>query len=185
MKKTLTFEGNYKSILLLDERQIQRRIKALAKVIDRDYHGTVPVFLSILNGAFIFTSDLLKNLTIDCEVEFLKLSSYANSTTSSGKVELITPIPRSIRNRDVIVVEDIIDSGNTVRFLQKGLKRYNLRSLKIISLLYKNQKAPKDVKIDYIGFRIPNHFVVGYGLDLMQKKRHLKNIYRLIEENKP
>lgn len=182
MKKLLTFEGNYKSILLLDEKRIQRRIKELAKEISRDYYGTVPVFLSVLNGAFIFTSDLLKNLTIDCEVEFLKLSSYGNNKTSSGKVKLITPIPRSIRNRDVIVVEDIIDSGNTVRFLQSGLKKYNLRSLSIISLLYKNHKAPKDVKIDYIGFKIPNHFVVGYGLDLMQKKRNLKNIYRLVEE---
>jgi hypoxanthine phosphoribosyltransferase len=182
MKSILTFDGNYKSILLLDEKRIQRRIKELAKQISRDYEGTVPVFLSILNGAFIFTSDLVKQLTIDCEVEFLKLSSYGNDRTSSGQVKLITPIPRTIRNRDVIVVEDIIDSGNTVRFLQSGLKKYNLRSFSIISLLYKNQRAPKDVKIDYIGFKIPNHFVVGYGLDLMQKKRNLKNIYRLVEE---
>lgn len=179
-----TEDGHYKQELLYDDRRIQKRIKEIARQINRDYKGSVPVFLSILHGAFIFTADLLRDLSIDCEVEFVKVSSYGNHTHSSGNVKLVTPIPRIIKGRHVIIIEDIIDSGNTVVFLKKELKKYKPRSLRIISLLYKNERAPKRVKIDYIGFSIPNHFVIGYGLDFMQQKRNLKNIYRLVEEKR-
>jgi len=182
MKQKKTESIRYKYELLLDEKTIKQRIKVLARQIDHDYKGTVPIFLSILHGAFIFTADLFRSLSIDCEVEFLRVSSYGNETKTTGKIKLITPIPRIITDRNILIVEDIIDSGNTVKFLKKELKKYNPRSLKIISLLYKNENAPKDVKVDYIGFEIPNHFVVGYGLDFMQQKRNLKNIYRLVEE---
>ncbi|MFI5253668.1 MAG: hypoxanthine phosphoribosyltransferase [Bacteroidota bacterium] len=181
MDKLSAIKKKFKSVVMIKDSLIQQRVKELSKEIDRDYKGRTPIFLSVLNGSFMFTADLLRNLTIDCSVEFVKVSSYGNGMKSSGKIKLITPIPRTIKNRDVIIIEDIIDTEKTLKFIKNKVIKLNPRSLRIISLLYKNGKTPKDVKIDYIGFSIPNYFIVGYGLDYMQRMRNLKNIYCLIE----
>lgn len=171
--------------IYLRERDIQKRIKELAKRINRDYARKVPVALCILNGAFLFYADLLRHLTIDCETAFLPLSSYGSEKTSSGVVRMLGKLPKRFKGRDILVVEDVVDSGNTVEFIENALKNIKVRSYRIISLLYKNDTAKKSVTIRYIGFRIPNHFVIGYGLDHAQKKRNLRDIYRLSDRVAP
>ena len=166
---------------VLSERQIQGRVKKLAREISRDYKGKNPIALCILNGAVFFYADLLRNLSIDCEVAFLSLSSYGSAKKSSGKVKLTSPLPRILRGRDVIVVEDIVDSGTTVEYLEKSLRKLGVKSASIVALLHKHEATKKSFKLDYVGFRIPNDYVIGYGLDVAQKKRALRDIYRLVK----
>jgi hypoxanthine phosphoribosyltransferase len=166
---------------LLSEDQIQNRIKELGKEISRDYEGKIPVFVGVLNGAFIFMADLLKNISINCEVDFYKLSSYGDAKISSGKVKLLKELNCDVNERDVIIVEDIVDSGLSIKYLEELFNEHNPASMRVVSLLRKPQSLKYDVKIDYIGFDIPSKFVIGYGLDYEQKFRNLKSIYVLSE----
>jgi len=133
----------------------------------------------VLNGAFIFLSDLVKNLSIDCEIDFFKLSSYGDAKISSGKVKLLKEIDCEVNNRHIIIVEDIVDSGLSVKYIEELLKEHNPASMRVVSLLMKPKSLKYDIKIDYIGFNIPGKFVIGYGLDYEQKYRNLKSIYAL------
>ena len=133
----------------------------------------------MLNGAFIFLSDLVKNLSIDCEIDFFKLSSYGDAKISSGKVKLLKEIDCEVNNRHIIIVEDIVDSGLSVKYIEELLKEHNPASMRVVSLLMKPKSLKYDIKIDYIGFNIPGKFVIGYGLDYEQKYRNLKSIYAL------
>lgn len=175
-------ENSNKMRLLLAEEDIQQRIKELAAKISEDYQGLCPVFIGVLNGSFLFIADLVRELTIDCEVDFFKLSSYGNATTSSGKIKLRKDIDCHLEGKDVIVVEDIVDSGLSVRYLDEKITDMQPNSLKFVSLLVKWDNAKPNRKIDYVGFSIPREFVVGYGLDFGQKLRNLKNIYVFEEE---
>lgn len=159
--------------------KVQKRIKELAVRINREYKGKSPIFIGVLNGAFMFLSDLIKELKIDCEIDFLKLSSYGNKKISSGRVTLLKSLNCEIEGRDIIVVEDIIDSGLSIKYIKNIIEENNPKTLKFASLLYKKDIAKLDFKVDYIGFKITNKFVIGYGLDYAQKYRNLKGIFVL------
>ncbi|MGA3287649.1 MAG: hypoxanthine phosphoribosyltransferase [Bacteroidota bacterium] len=165
--------------LFITEEQIRERIKELAARINADYAGRVPIFIGVLNGSFIFLSDLIREVTVDCEIDFFKLSSYGDAKISSGQVTLLKDLNCQVFGRDIIVVEDIVDSGLSIAFIEKIIEKENPKSLKFVSLLLKKGIPKLDFPIDYIGFEIPPDFVIGYGLDYAQKVRNLKSIYRL------
>jgi hypoxanthine phosphoribosyltransferase len=169
-------------IPFLTEEKIQERVKELGKQISEEYRGKVPVFIGVLNGAFIFMSDLMKNITIDCEVDFFKLSSYGDEKISSGKVDLVKDLNCDVTGRDIIIVEDIVDSGLSIKFIEEIMEHHNPASMKVASLLVKPNSLKYKIKIDYIGFDIPSSFVIGYGLDYAQKYRNLRSIYRLAND---
>ena len=163
---------------IFDKQTIQKRVQEMAAELSKKFDNKKPIFISVLNGSFIFASDLLRNLNINCEIDFIKLSSYKGQNTT-GTVRLLKDISADITNRDVIIIEDIIDSGLTIEFLVKRLKGASPRSISIVTLLFKPDVAKLSLPIDIIGFEIAPHFVVGYGLDYDQDYRHLPEIYRL------
>ncbi len=173
--------GNEKFVKYLSEEQIQTRIKELAKQISEEYAGKLPIFIGILNGSFMFMSDLLKNVSLSCEMDFFKLSSYGDSKISSGKVKLLKELNADIRDRNIIIVEDIVDTGLSLKYIEEIMEHYKPASVKVATLLFKPNSLKYDVKIDYIGFEIPDKFVIGYGLDYGQKYRNLRSIYSLNE----
>ncbi len=175
--------GDEKFVSYLSEETIQNKIKELGEQISADYEDKIPVFIGILNGSFLFMSDLIKNVTIDCEIDFIKLSSYGDAKISSGKVTLVKDLNAQIEGRHIIIVEDIVDTGLSIKYIEELIEQHNPASLKLATLLMKPESLKYEVKIDYIGFKIPNKFVIGYGLDYAQKFRNLRSIYVLSEEN--
>ncbi len=165
--------------LYLTEEQIQQRVKELAAQINEDYRERTPIFIGILNGSFIFFSDLIREITVDCEVDFFKLSSYGDAKISSGQVRLLKDLNCQVEGRDIIIVEDVVDSGLSIDFIKKLIMKENPRSLRVVTLLLKKTVAKIDFPLDYVGFEIPPEFVIGYGLDYAQKVRNLRSIYRL------
>lgn len=165
----------------LTEEVIQTRIKEMAEQISQDYNGKIPIFIGVLNGAFIFLSDLIKNVSINCEIDFFKLSSYGDSKISSGNVRMLKELNCDVNERDIIIVEDIVDSGLSIKYIEEIFSKHKPNSMKVCSLLMKPESLKYNVKIDYIGFKIPSKFVIGYGLDYAQKYRNLKTIYSLSE----
>jgi hypoxanthine phosphoribosyltransferase len=165
----------------LTEDQIQQRIKELSAEISRDYEGKNPVFIGVLNGSFIFLSDLIRNVDIDCEVDFFKLSSYGDEKISSGRVRLIKELNCEVNGRHLIIVEDIVDTGLSIKFIEELIETHTPASMRVVSLLVKPNSLKYNAKIDYIGFNIPSEFVIGYGLDYAQKYRNLRSIYILDE----
>lgn len=176
-------KSNSNLVEYISRKDIRQRVSKLAKKINKDYKGKKPTFIGILNGSFMFLSDLIREIKIDCEIDFLKLSSYGDEKISSGNVTLLKDLNCQIENRDIIVVEDIVDSGLSANFIKKIIEQKKPSSLKFISLLFKKNTSNLDFKIDYIGFKIDNKFVVGYGLDYAQKYRNLNAIYVLHSEN--
>jgi len=170
----------YKLTTLIPDQEIQSRINQIAQDISEKFKNEIPIFIGVLNGSFIFMSDLMRKMIIDCEMDFIKLSSYAGKE-SIGTVTLLKDISANITDRHVIIVEDIIDSGLTIKFLRDRLLGANPKSVTIVTLLLKPDMANLDFKVDYVGFEIPPEFVVGYGLDYNQRLRHLPEIYRLEE----
>ena len=173
--------GNEKYKLLFSEAQIQKRTEELANQISEEYKDTVPVFIGVLNGSVLFMSDLIRYVTIDCEIDFFKLSSYGDAKISTGRVKLLKELNCDVNGRDIIIVEDIVDTGLSVKYIEKLFKKHNPKSMKVVSLLVKQDSLKYDLKIDYIGFNIPSKFVIGYGLDYAQKYRNLRSIYVLNE----
>ena len=163
---------------LLSEQEIRKRISELAKDISRDYANKTPIFVGVLNGAIIFMADLIRQLTIDCEIDFIKISSYGNKRISSGQITMIKDFSADLSSRDVIVVEDIVDSGLSVNYLKKRIESMKPESVKFVSLLVKRDGAVVPYDIEYVGFEIENKFVIGYGLDFAQKYRNLTDIYQ-------
>jgi hypoxanthine phosphoribosyltransferase len=166
---------------LLTEEKLQARIAELAVQISKEYEGKIPVFIGVLNGSFLFMSDLIRYVTIDCEIDFFKLSSYGDSQISSGEVKLLKELNCDVNGRDIIIVEDIVDSGLSVKYIEELFSGHKPKTMKLVSLLVKPDSLKYKVKIDYIGFNIPSKFVIGYGLDFAQKYRNLKSIYVLDE----
>jgi len=162
--------------VLLTEEQIKKRVKELAEEISNDYQDKEPVLVSILKGSFMFLSDLLRNLKIQCTVDFVAISSYNGSTESTGVVRQLLDLRENPVNKDLLIVEDIVDTGITLNYLKKNLLTRNPRSLKICVLLDKKERRKDHIKIDYTGFVIPDKFVVGYGLDYQEKYRNLPYI---------
>lgn len=162
----------------LSSESIDQRVKEMADAINKDYTGKRPLFIAILNGSFIFAADLFRHLTIEAELCFIKLASY-KGMKSSGKVVTSIGLEEDIFGKDVVIVEDIVDTGKTLhRFLPK-LIHQQPKSLKIATLLHKPEATEYSLKLDYVGFAIPNKFVVGYGLDYDGLGRNLKEIYQL------
>lgn len=179
-KKSLKVNGD-RFVVMLSERRIKAKVKDLARAISKDYKGTVPVFIGILNGSFIFFADLIREVTIDCEIDFLKLSSYGDAKISSGNVRLLKDLNCQVEGRDIVIVEDIIDSGLSMEYIRNLILRQNPKSFRVVTLLYKKDAVKSPLTVDYVGFSIPKDFVIGYGLDYAQRVRHLKAIYRLKE----
>lgn len=165
----------------LTAQQIEQSLAVLAARINIDYAEKKPVFLVILNGAFMFASDLMKKIDIQCEISFLRVSSY-EGMESTQQVKEILGIDEYIKGRHIVLVEDIIDTGITMEHIISKVTQHGALSIRIATLLFKKGKFEKNYPIDYIGFTIPNDFVVGYGLDYNGFGRNLKDIYSVIEE---
>ncbi|MFO7654348.1 MAG: hypoxanthine phosphoribosyltransferase [Candidatus Krumholzibacteriia bacterium] len=159
--------------VLIPSADIQRRVKEIANEIARDYRDTVPVFVCILKGAFTFLADLTRSLTIEHEIDFMAVSSYDGGTQSTGVVKIEKDLKTNITQRDVIIVEDIIDTGLTINHLVELLDTRSPRSIRVCALLDKTAARKKTARIDYRGFEIPAEFVIGYGLDYDEKYRNL------------
>lgn len=170
---------------MISERRLKVRVRQLARKINRDYMGKVPVFIGVLNGSFIFFSDLIREITIDCEIDFLKLSSYGDAKISSGNVRLLKELNCQVGGRDIIIVEDIVDSGLSMKYIRDLILRQNPASLRSVTLLYKKNAVRSEVPLEYVGFEIPDDFVIGYGLDYAQRERNLRSIYRLASPARP
>ena len=162
--------------ILVSEEQIQERIHFLGEQISRDYAGREPLFVGVLKGCFIFMADLMRACDVQCTVDFMVVSSYGSGTRSSGAVEIIKDLSQDIAGKDVIIVEDILDSGNTLSYLTRYMQARQPASIRIVTLLDKPDRRTAEVKADYVGFTIPDDFVVGYGLDYDQRYRNLPYI---------
>jgi len=165
----------------ISESEIKERVKAVAARISQDMEGKNPLLLGVLNGSFIFAADLMREITIPCEISFVKLASY-QGITSTGKVHEVLGINEDLTNRHVIIVEDIVDTGRTMKQMIESLGTRNPTSVDICTLFVKPDKLQENLDIKYAAFSIPNDFIVGYGLDYDQQGRNLKEIYTLVEE---
>ena len=164
----------------LPESEIKERVRQLAQQMSKDLEGKNPLFLSVLNGAFIFAADLMREMTIPCEVSFVKLASY-QGTTSTGKVQEVIGINENLSGRTVVIVEDIVESGQTMKRMIESIGTRNPASVQICALFFKPEKLKVDLTLDYVAFRIPDDFIVGYGLDYDQQGRGLKDVYTIVE----
>lgn len=178
--RTVENMGKYTGQILEEvytQEQIEEKTQELAKQISQDYKGRVPILIGVLNGSVFFLADLAKKLEIECELDFIKVASYHSGTQSSGTVRLLKDISCIVTDRDVIIVEDIIDSGLTARFLKHRILENGPSSLAFASLLLKPDCLKIEFKAEYVGFEVEDRFLVGYGLDLDQKFRNLPSIW--------
>ena len=159
--------------VLLSEQQLQSRVKELGTEITRDYAGRNPLLIGVLKGACFFLTDLLRAIDTRVGIEFMAISSYGMSTRTSGEVRILKDLDVAVEGRDLIVVEDIVDTGLTLSYLLANLKSRGAASVKLVALLDKFERRQREVAIDYLGFKIPDHFVVGYGLDYAERYRNL------------
>lgn len=159
--------------VLFTEEQIKERVKELAKTINEEYKGKKVLMLCILKGSVVFFADLVRELDVDCSFDFMVVSSYGSSTTTSGQVMIVKDLSESIEDANVIIVEDILDTGTTLGYLKNILLQRNPASLKICAFLDKPSRRTNDLKADYSGFEIPDEFVVGYGMDYSESYRNL------------
>ena len=162
--------------VLFTEEELKARVAEIAARIDKDYAGKEPMLISVLRGSFIFMADLARAITLPCTVDFMAVSSYGSGTTSSGQVKITKDLSESIEGRDIIVVEDILDSGNTLSYLFQLLQARHPASVRLCTLLDKPSRRTKPVTADYTGFTVEDLFVVGYGLDYAEKYRNLPYI---------
>jgi hypoxanthine phosphoribosyltransferase len=168
-----------KFTLSLSPPEIQREVSRIAERINHDLESENPVFIGILNGSFMFTSDLLKKITINCQVTFLKLSSY-RGLSSTGKMNELIGLDIDLKGRSLVIVEDIVDTGTTLEYIISRLKLKSPKQIRIATLLLKPDTFKGNIHIDYVGFEIPNDFIVGYGLDYNQQGRNLEGIYKIL-----
>jgi hypoxanthine phosphoribosyltransferase len=166
---------------LVSGEDLQRRIAELGGEISRDYEGRELVLIGVLKGAVLFLADLMRELTVPCEIDFMAVSSYGSATDSSGVVRILKDLDATIEGREVLLVEDIVDSGLTLHYLLKNLRARDPRSLEVCALLTKPERRRVDLPIRYVGFEIPNRFAIGYGLDHGQRYRNLPFVAALRE----
>ena len=162
----------------ISSKQIKAKVEQLGRVLSEEYKQENPIFIGVLNGSFMFLSDLIRALSIECEISFLELKSY-DGKKSRGSVDIIKDFNINLKNRHIVIVEDIIETGNTLKYLLKKMEQIPTKSIKIVTLLAKNIYRPFEFTIDHIGFEISQEFVVGYGLDYNERFRHLDGIYVL------
>jgi hypoxanthine phosphoribosyltransferase len=168
--------------ILIDEETLAARVAELGVEVSSDYQGRDLLLIGVLKGAVFFMADLMRHLTVPCEVDFMAISSYGDSTDSSGIVRILKDLDINIERRDVLVVEDIIDSGLTLSYLMRNLESREPASLEVCALLTKPARREIDVPVRYVGFEIPNRFVVGYGLDFAERYRNLPYVAVLSQE---
>lgn len=178
MKEVQVLDKKFRE--LITEEEIIRRVGELAKKINDDYKGREVVFLGILNGAFLFAAELFKKIDLKARISFVKLASY-EGTSSSGTIRELIGWNEDIRNKDIIIIEDIVDTGNTLERVVDELIMRQVAGVKVVTLLLKPDSYSKNFPIDYVGFKIPNDFVIGYGLDYNGYARNLTSIYTLIK----
>ena len=164
----------------IPEAEIKERVKVLAEQMSKDLEGKNPIFLGVLNGSFIFAADLMREMTVPCEISFVKLASY-QGTTSTGKVQEVLGINENLSGRTVVIVEDIVESGQTMKQMIESLGTRNPTSVHICSLFFKPEKLKEELTLDYVAFSIPDDFIVGYGLDYDGLGRELKDVYTIVE----
>jgi len=169
--------------VLVPAEELQRRIRELGAEISRDYDGRDLIMIGVLKGAVLFLADLMRELTVPCEVDFMAVSSYGSETDSSGVVRILKDLDSSIEARNVLIVEDIIDSGLTLHYLLRNLRARNPASLEVCALLTKPDRRRVELPIRYVGFEIPNRYVIGYGLDYAQRYRNLDCVAVLNERD--
>lgn len=162
--------------ILLTEEQLQKRIREMGQEISRDYADRNPIFIGVLKGCFMFMADLVRNVDVPCSIDFMAVSSYGNSTTTTGAVKITKDLREDIEGRDVVIVEDILDSGVTLHYLTGFLQNRRPASITIATLLDKPARRKAEVYAKYAGFEVPDAFVVGYGLDYAEKYRNLPYI---------
>ncbi len=162
--------------VMISKEEIEKKVYELSKQIEKDYEGEEIVIVGILKGASVFVSDLIRNIDLDVKIDFMSVSSYGNSTESSGTVKILKDLDMDIKDKNVLVVEDIIDSGLTLSNLVKALETRKPKSLKLCTLLDKPKRRTVDIPVDYIGFEIEDKFIVGYGIDWAEKYRNLPYI---------
>ena len=168
--------------ILIDEETLSTRVAELGAEVSADYQGRDLLLIGVLKGAVFFMADLMRHITVPCEVDFMAISSYGYSTDSSGIVRILKDLDINIEGRDVLVVEDIIDSGLTLSYLMRNLESREPASLEVCALMTKPDRREIDVPVRYIGFEIPNRFVVGYGLDFGERYRNLPYVAVLSDE---
>ncbi len=169
--------------ILVQPDELAHRVRELAQEISRDYEGRELLLIGVLKGAVFFLSDLMRHLDVNCEVDFMAVSSYGSSTDSSGIVRILKDLDAPIENRDVLIVEDIVDSGLTLSYLFRMLRGRNPATLEVCALLTKPDRREVDLPIKYVGFEIPNRFAIGYGLDFAERFRNLPYVAVLEGEN--
>ena len=162
--------------VLFTEEELKNRVAEIAAQIDKDYEGKQPLLVSVLRGSFVFMADLVRQIHVPCTVDFMAVSSYGSGTSSSGQVKIVKDLSEQIEGKDLIVVEDILDSGNTLSYLLKILEHRHPASIRLCTLLDKPERRTKPVELHYCGFTIPDAFVVGYGLDYAEQYRNLPYI---------
>jgi hypoxanthine phosphoribosyltransferase len=167
--------------ILISGDQIQTRVRELGAQISRDYAGTVPILVTVLRGGVLFLADLMRAIDIDHEIDFMAVSSYGKETQSSGVVRILSDLNMNIQGRDVLIVEDIVDTGLTLAYIRENLETRQPASLRICALLDKKARRATSVRVEYVGFEIPDKFVVGYGLDFAERHRNLPHIVALNE----
>lgn len=168
--------------ILFSEEQISSKVKELAERISLDYKGKDLIVVGVLKGSVLYAAELIKNITIPCEIDFMAVSSYGNSTETSGVVRILKDLDHSIEGKDILIVEDIVDSGVTLDYLLKYLKARKANSIQITTLLNKQARRKTDIEVKYIGFEVPDEFIVGYGIDYSEKYRNLPFIGTLKPE---
>ncbi|MBR5381831.1 MAG: hypoxanthine phosphoribosyltransferase [Oscillospiraceae bacterium] len=159
--------------IFFTEEQLRERVRELGARITADYAGRSPLFVGVLKGSFVFMADLVRSVELDCDIDFMAVSSYGSGTTTTGAVEISKDLSRDIEGRDVVIVEDILDSGVTLSYLKKYLEVRKPASIALCTLLDKPARRRADIVPDYVGFECPNEFIVGYGLDYAEKYRNL------------
>ncbi|TMK39466.1 MAG: hypoxanthine phosphoribosyltransferase [Actinobacteria bacterium] len=167
--------------VLVDQERLQERIRELGGEISQDYAGRNPLLVGVLKGAFLFVSDLMRRIQVPCEVDFMAVASYGSATDSSGVVRILKDLDAAIAERDVLIVEDIVDSGLTLQYLLRNLGARNPRSLEVCALLTKPERRKVDLPTRYVGFEIPNEFAIGYGLDHAERFRNLPYVAALAD----
>jgi hypoxanthine phosphoribosyltransferase len=175
-------DGSAIGEVLVPDEDLQRRVAELGAEISRDYAGRDLVMVGVLKGALLFIADLMRQLTVPCEVDFMAVSSYGSSTDSSGVVRILKDLDAPIEGRDVLIVEDIIDSGLTLQYLLRNLRARSPGSLEVCALLTKPARRRVELPIRYVGFEIPDRYVIGYGLDYAQRYRNLSYVAVLNEQ---
>jgi hypoxanthine phosphoribosyltransferase len=161
---------------LISKNKIDKRISQISKLISKDYKNKKPFFICLLKGAWVFSADLLRKVKIPVLIDFLTVSSYADQTITTGKINIESRLSSSVRGRDILIIEDIVDTGLTIKKIKKYLLTKKPRSIKVCALLDKPMRRKIKVKLDYVGFRVPDKFIVGYGIDYANKYRNLPYI---------